>query len=133
MKHNKSTVSLHPIRPLSFCELPEAVKLNSKCALLRVNLPDASNTMIKLPEEFTMDTVLQYVCSKRALNPDIYSLNHSDQKIGVEMDRNLQYYVEDHGIKEMNLVIGSKTFTTMIEKEDGLDAMIYQYRLEKYE
>lgn len=79
-----------------------------------------------------MDTVVVYVCQKRSLDAELYSLTIPGVKTTVELDRTLAYYVDVMNIKEMNLVIGEKAFTTMIEKENDVDVMIYQYVQEKF-
>lgn len=119
------THSLSSGRPRSLSER-EGDDPNIKFALLRINLPDNTNTMVKLPENFTLDTVLVYVCQKRSMDSDVYTLTCTDPKLVVELDRQLTYYVDEMKVKEMNLVPGDKVFTTMIEKENDTDVMIYQ-------
>lgn len=124
------THTLSSGRPKSLSE-KEGEDSNIKLSLLRINLPDSSNTMIKLPETFSLDTVLAYVCQKRSLDAELYTLTCIDPKLIVELDRNLLYYIDEMKVKEMNLVLGEKVFTTMIEKENDVDVMIYQNVQEK--
>ncbi|KAJ3317797.1 hypothetical protein HDU93_004042, partial [Gonapodya sp. JEL0774] len=70
-----------------------------------------------------LDTVLTALCTTRSLDPDDHTISISGAGT-IELDRNLQYYLDLHKCTRFSVVQGPKAYSTKIVCEDGRDVMI---------
>lgn len=79
-----------------------------------------------------METVLLNICQKRKLDFEQYTLEVAKERVTVEMDRPLSYYIHECGINEVVVARKEKTYSTMCVSEGGRDVMILQLIGGKY-
>jgi len=96
-----------------------------------ITYPDGEKVDFQFPAEISMETVLSFVCKKKDLDEEIYTLQ-SENNEKIQLDRLLRYYSIEGNLSTGNtnlfkLVEGEKYYSTACINENGQDVMILQY------
>lgn len=96
-----------------------------------VTFPDGEKLDFQFPAELSMDTILSFVCKKKDIDEDIYTLQ-SENGEKIQLDRLLKYYTLEGNLSSGNtnafkLFEGEKYYSTVCVNENDQDVMILQY------
>ncbi|KAJ3291910.1 hypothetical protein HK104_005714 [Borealophlyctis nickersoniae] len=99
---------------------------DDKRTVMRVYLPSLQTTMIKVPPELNMESILMHICQKRGIDFEKHTLEFPGRPTAVEMDRSLQYYLQEFNVTEVYVVHKEKSYSTMVISEGDRDVCILQ-------
>lgn len=96
-----------------------------------MTFPDGEKLDFQFPAELSMDTILSFVCKKKDIDEDIYTLQ-SENGEKIQLDRLLKYYTLEGNLSSGNtnafkLFEGEKYYSTVCVNENDQDVMILQY------